>query len=92
MYLRPIWQKKKAYWVLLKSVRQGQKVRQEVVAYLGSLTSQRIARAQDLARRLGMKHDQTELFDPPVAEAVLPIRIKGIALERAREFGNVIWG
>jgi transposase len=92
MYLRPIWRKKKAYWVLLKSVRQGQKVRQEVVAYLGSLSSGGIARAQDLARRLGMKSNQTELFDPPLAEEVLPIRIKGIALERAREFGNVYLG
>jgi transposase len=92
MYLRPIWRKKKAYWVLLKSVRQGQKVRQEVVAYLGSLTSRGIARAQNLARRLGMKHNQAELFDPPLAEEVLPIRIKGIALERARQFGNVYLG
>jgi transposase len=92
MYLRPIWKKKKAYWVLLKSVRQGQKVRQEVVAYLGSLTSRGLARAQELARRLGMKTDQPELFDPPLAEEVVPIRIKGVALERARQFGNAYLG
>ena len=92
MYLRPIWRKKKAYWILLKSVRQGSKVRQEVVAYLGSLAASGLARAKDLARRLGMKPDQAELFDPPLAEEVLPIRIKGIALERAREFGNVYLG
>ena len=92
MYLRPIWKNKKAYWVLLKSVRQGRKVRQEVVTYLGSLTSGGVARAHDLARRLGMKGDQPELFDPPLAEDVLPIRIKGVALERARQFGNVYLG
>ena len=92
MYLRPIWKKKKAYWVLLKSVRQGQKVRQEVVAYLGSLTARGLARAQELARRLGLKTDQPELFDPPMADEVVPIRIKGVALERARQFGNVYLG
>lgn len=92
MFLRPIWKNKKAYWVLLKSVRQGSKVRQEVVAYLGSLTTKGLSRAQDLTRRLGMKPDQPGLFDPPRVEEVVPIRIKGVGLERARQFGNVYLG
>src|ERR1017187_760370 len=92
MYLRPTRRKGKAYWALVKSVRQGSKVRQEIVAYLGTLTSRGIARAQDLARRLGLKADQPELFDPPLAQEVAPIRLKGIGLERARQFGNVYLG
>jgi transposase len=92
MYLRPTRRKGKAYWALVKSVRHGAKVRQEIVAYLGTLASSGIARAKDLARRLGLKTDQPDLFDPPLAEEILPIRIKGIALERARQFGNVYLG
>jgi transposase len=92
MYLRPTRRKGKAYWALVKSVREGSKVRQEIVAYLGTLASSGIARAKDLARRLGMKADQPDLFDPPLAEEILPIRIKGIGLERARQFGNVYVG
>ena len=92
MYLRPTWRKKKAYWTLVKSVREGRKVRQEIVAHLGTLSASGMVRAQDLARRLGMKPDQPGLFDPPLSEEVLPIRIKGIGLERARQFGNVYLG
>jgi transposase len=92
MYLRPSWRKGKAYWALVKSVREGAKVRQEIVAYLGSLASQGIVRAKSLARQLGMKADQPGLFDPPLAQDVLPIRIKGVGLERARQFGNVYLG
>lgn len=92
MYLRPIWTKRKPYWALVKSVRQGKKVRQEVVAYLGSLPKREQSRARSLAQRLGMKSDSPGLFDPPLEETVVPIRIKGIALERARQFGNVYLG
>ena len=92
MYLRPTWRKRKAYWTLVKSVRQGSKVRQEIVAYLGTLGTRAMRRAQDLARRLGMKPDQPGLFDPPLGEEVVPIRIKGVGLERARQFGNVYLG
>lgn len=92
MYLRATWKKKKAYWMLLKSVRQGSKVRQEVVAYLGSLSAKGVSRAQDLTRQLGMKPDQPGLFDPPLSEEIVPIRIKGVGLERARQFGNVYLG
>jgi len=92
MYLRSTRRKGKAYWALVKSVRQGAKVRQEIVAYLGTLASSGIVRAKDLARRLGMKADQPGLFDPPLVEEILPIRIKGIGLERARQFGNVYLG
>jgi len=92
MYLRPTWRKKKAYWTLVKSVRQGSKVRQEIVAYLGTLSARAMTGAQDLARRLGMKPDQPGLFDPPLTEEMVPIRIKGVGLERARQFGNVYLG
>lgn len=92
MYLRPIWTKRKAYWALVKSVRIGKKVRQEVVAYLGALSAKGVLKAQELARQLGLKADQPGLFDPPLSEDIVPVRIKGIALERARQFGNVYLG
>lgn len=92
MYLRPIWTKQKPYWALVKSVRQGRKVRQEVVAYLGSLPKREQSRARALAQRLGLKADTPGLFDPATGEAVVPIRLKGIGLERARQFGNVYLG
>jgi len=92
MYLRPIWTKRKAYWALVKSVRMGKKVRQEVVAYLGALSSKGITAAQALARQLGFKPDQPGLFDPPIADDIVPIRIKGVSLERSRQFGNIYLG
>lgn len=92
MYLRPIWTKRKPYWALVKSVRQGKKVRQEVVAYLGALPKVEQSRARALAQRLGLKAETPGLFDPPLGDAVIPIRLKGITLERARQFGNVYLG
>ena len=92
MYLRPIWTKRKAYWALVKSVRIGKKVRQEVVAYLGALSAKGVTKAQGLARQLGLKADQPGLFDPPLSEEIVPVRLKGIELERARQFGNVYLG
>ena len=92
MYLRPIWTKRKAYWALVKSVRNGKKVRQEVVAYLGALSNKGVTKAQGLARQLGLKADQPGLFDPPLSEEIVPIRLKGIELQRARQFGNVYLG
>ncbi len=92
MYLRPIWTKRKAYWALVKSVRMGNKVRQEVVAYLGALNAKGKAKAQALARNLGLKPDQPELFDPPLKDEIVPVHIKGVSLERARQFGDVYLG
>lgn len=92
MYLRPIWTKQKPYWALVKSVRCGKKVRQEVVAYLGALHKKDRSRARALAQKLGLKSDSAGLFDPPLTEDITPIRLKGIALERARQFGNVYLG
>src|SRR5215467_4159074 len=80
MHLRPIWKNKKAYWVLLKSVRQGSKVRQEVVAYLGSSSRRALSRAQDLKRRLGVKADQPGLFDPLLEEEIGPDPAEGCGL------------
>ena len=92
MYLRPIWTKRKAYWALVKSVRIENKVRQEVVAYLGALSPKGVVKAQALARQLGLKADQPELFDPPLTDEIVPIRIKQVSLERVRQFGNVYLG
>lgn len=57
MYLRYAVRKKDGkthkYWKLVRSVRIGKKVRQEVVAHLGELDAKGRLRASELARRLG---------------------------------------
>jgi transposase len=88
------------YWALVESYRTARGSRQRVVAYLGELKrSERSGWAQ-LGRSLsGKKKPQRSLFDPPPYdespedETVL-VRLKGVKLERVRDFGDVwmAWG
>jgi transposase len=92
--------KRHTYWALVESYRTARGSRQRVVAYLGELKrSERSGWAQ-LGRSLsGKKKPQRSLFDPPhddeppEAETVL-VRLKGVKLERVRDFGDVwmAWG
>jgi transposase len=97
MYLRATRRlkdgKEHVYWQLVRSVRQGRKVRQQTVAYLGELDAQGRARARALAesitgpegnRRQG---DLFAGFAQPVA-----VRLDGVRLERGRSFGAVWLG
>jgi transposase len=98
MYLRPITIRKSGkehrYWTLVRSVRRNGKVSQETVAYLGELTAEERARAKDLARVvMGRSPDSAELFEERVVEEeTIRVRLRGVGIERLREFGNVFLG
>jgi transposase len=89
------------YWALVESYRTGRGSRQRVVAYLGELKRSQQSGWAQLGRKLsGKSRPQQSLFDPPHyddpaddEEPVL-VRLKGVALERLRDFGDVwlAWG
>jgi len=86
--------KKHTYWALVESIRTERGSRQRVVAYLGELKASEQSGWAQLGRRL-QKHQrpQPSLFDPPYYdepeddEPVL-VQLKGIRLERLRDFGD----
>ena len=87
--------KKHTYWALVESIRTAQGSRQRVVAYLGELKKSEQNGWAWLGRRLDKKdRPAPSLFDPPVypepddREPVL-VKIKGVRLERSRDFGDV---
>lgn len=85
------------YWQLVRSVRIGKKVRQEIVAQLGELDTNGRLRASELARQLGGHAEPPGLFDPPLEKEVVQVRLNGVKLERVRRFGEVwlgckLWG
>ena len=85
------------YWALVESYRTARGSRQRLVAYLGELKRSEKSGWAQLGRKLsGKAKPQRSLFDPPHyddpgddEEPVL-VRLKGIALERVRDFG-VVW-
>jgi transposase len=86
---------KRTYWALVESVRQGGKSRQKVVAYLGDLSAGEQNGWAQLGRKLsGKDRPRRSLFDPPhqeppaEAEPVL-VDVRGVRLERLRDFGDV---
>ena len=97
MYLRHSEVKKNGkthtYWRLARSVRQGSKVRQETVAYLGALDAKERARASSLAKHfLGERADQLEFFEDRSGVELASVRVKEVRLERGRSFGDVWLG
>ena len=96
MYLRHTVRRKDGkthkYWQLVRSVRIGKKVRQEIVAQLGELDTRGRLRASELARRLGGHAEQPGLFDPPLEKEVVGVRLNGVKLERVRRFGDAWLG
>jgi transposase len=97
MYLRHTTRHKDGkvhtYWRLVRSVRVGRRVIQQTVAHLGELDAQGRARAKALARAILGEHEQIDLFTPPTeGEAVIPVRLHRIRLERGRTFGDVWLG
>ncbi len=94
MYLRHTTVKKggkvHTYWRLVRSVRQGRKVKQQVVAHLGELDAKGRAQAVALARHMMGDAEQTELFETPLSQAeVIPVRVDQVRTERGRRFGDV---
>jgi hypothetical protein len=88
--------KEHSYWALVESYRTARGSRQRVVAYLGELRRGEQSGWAQLGRQLsGKRRPQPSLFDPPRyddpidAEEPVLVRLKGIALERLRDFGDV---
>ena len=104
MFLRRCHRKKNGkrhtYWALVESVRTARGSRQRVVAYLGELSRGEVNGWSQLGRRLeGKSRPDPTLFDislvdEPSEEEKIFVRLKDVALERTRDFGNVwlAWG
>ena len=93
MYLRHTIRKKDGkvhrYWCLVRSVRVGRRVVQQTVAHLGELDEQGRVQARTLARRLIGSPEQAHLFNDGSEQQTVPVRLKGIRVERSRQFGDV---
>jgi transposase len=87
--------KQHTYWVLVESYRTARGSRQRVVAYLGELQGREQNGWAQLGRRLdGRSRPQRSLFDPPHydepdEEEPVEVNLKGVRLERIRDFGDV---
>src|ERR1700675_32052 len=96
MYLRHTTRRKDGkvhrYWRLGRSVRVGRKVVQQTVAQLGELDAAGRARAKALARAMTGEREQPDLFTSADVDETIPVRLKGIRLERGRAFGDVWLG
>src|SRR5260221_10482858 len=93
MYLRHTIRKKdgkvRRYWCLVRSVRVGHRVIQQTVAHLGELDEHGRVEARALARWLIGAPEQAQLFDDGSEHMTVPVRLKGIRIERTRQFGDV---
>jgi transposase len=93
MYLRHTTLRKDGkvhrYWRLVRSVRVGRRVVQQTVAHLGELDEHGRIEARSLARHLIGAPEQAQLFDDGSAHVTVPVRLKGIRIERSRVFGDV---
>ena len=77
------------YWRLVQSVRIGRRVVQQTVAHLGELDAEGRVQARALARRLIGAPEQAALFDDGTQHQSVPVRLKGVRIERSRQFGDV---
>jgi transposase len=93
MYLRHTIRKKDGkvhrYWCLVQSVRVGRRVIQQTVAHLGELDEDGRIEARALARELIGAPEQADLFNDGRLDLTVPVRLKGIRIERSRQFGDV---
>jgi transposase len=93
MYLRHSIRKKDGKthctWRLVRSVRVGRRVIQQTVAHLGELDEHGRIEARGLARQLVGAPEQAQLFDDGSRDVAVPVRLKGIRIERSRQFGDV---
>jgi transposase len=101
MYLRHTIRKKDGkahrYWCLVRSVRLGRRVVQQVVAHLGELDEGGRIQARELARHIVGTPEQALLFHDGSEQLTVPVRLKGVRVERSLRFGDVylalaLWG
>jgi transposase len=93
MYLRHTIRKKDGkihrYWCLVRSVRVGRRVIQQTVAQLGELDERGRIEARAFARRLIGAPEEARLFDDGSEHLTAAVRLKGVRIERSRQFGDV---
>ena len=95
MYLRYTIRQKQGkqlrtrYWRLVRSVGIGRRVIQQTVAHLGELDEHGRIAARTLARQLIGAPAQAQLFNDGNEHVTVPVRLKGIRIERSRQFGDV---
>src|SRR5499427_2739532 len=93
MYLRHTIRKKDGkvhrYWRLVRSIRVGRRVIQQTVAHLGELDERGCIEARALSRRIIGAPEQAALFDDGSEHVPVPVRLKGLRIERSRRFGDV---
>jgi len=93
MYLRHSIRKKDGkvhrYWRLVRSVRVGRRVIQQTVAQLGELDERGRLQARELSQHLIGRPEQAQLFNDGSEHLTVPVRLKGIRLERSLRFGDV---
>src|SRR3954453_24207869 len=77
------------YWGLVRSIRVSRLVIQQTVAQLGELDARGRIEARTLARRLIGAPEQAQLFRDDSEDLTVPVRLKGIRIERSRQFGDV---
>src|SRR5260370_29150036 len=77
------------YWRLVRSVRVGRRVIQQSVAHLGELDERGRIEARALARRLIGAPEEAPLFNDGSEQLTAPVRLKGVRVERSRQFGEV---
>src|SRR5450631_988975 len=70
------------YWRVVRSVRVGRRVIQQTVAQLGELDEQGRVQARALAHRLIGIPECAQLFDDGSEQLTVPVRLKGIRIER----------
>ena len=94
-YERRSGKRKRTYWALCESIRTGRGSRQRVVAYLGELARSEQNGWAQLGRGLsGHKRPSLSLFDPPhyddpADDEPVLVHLRGVRLERLRDFGDV---
>ena len=77
------------YWRLVRSVRIGRRVIQQTVAHLGELDAHGRIEARSLAQRLIGTPEEATLFSDGSEQLTVPVRLKGLRIERSRQFGDV---
>ena len=93
MYLRHTIRKKDGkvhrYWCLVRSVRLGRRVIQQVVAHLGEIDERGRIQARELARHVIGTPEQAQLFNDGSEQLTVPVWLKGVRVERSLRFGDV---
>jgi hypothetical protein len=93
MYLRHTTLRKdgkvRRYWRLVRSVRIGRRVVQQTVAHLGELDEAGRIEARALAQHLIGTPERAQLFNDGSEHRTVPVHLKGIRIERSRQFGDV---